>query len=105
VTGPAACIAKDDPSAPFVAYQRIPEPETAATGGPIAAGTYFLTALAYHGGKQVATPCTMSQVHEVLRFTTTSDTEGLMHSTLVFMYADGSGRSVHPLVATYDKQP
>jgi hypothetical protein len=102
--GAPACVAKDDPNAPFVSFQRAADPAPVATGGPIAGGTYFLTALTYHGGKQVQTPCELSQVHEVLRFSTTSDTEGIMNSTLVTMYSDGTGRTVYPSEIAYQSK-
>jgi hypothetical protein len=91
----------DDASAPFVPYMRTPDPAPAATGGPIAGGTYFLTALTYHGGMMVATPCTTSLVREILRFTAASATQGTLHDSLIFGYSDGSVSSRHPTEATY----
>jgi hypothetical protein len=95
------CVLKDDPTAPFVDYQRTSEPAPAAVGGVITGGTYFLTDLTYHGGTQVPTECAMNQVHEVRRFTATSDTEGIMHSSMLTKFSDGSGRNQYPSESTY----
>ena len=99
--GLPACVSKDDPNAPFNAFQRTSTPAPAATGGPIAAGTYFLTSLTYHGGTQYKDPCLMSQVREILRFTASSEHEGTMHSMTVNMFEDGSGRDEHPMETSY----
>jgi len=99
--GPPECVLKDDNAAPFVDYERTSEPAPTPMGGVITGGTYFLTDLTYHGGTQVLTECAMSQVHEVLRFTANSDTEGTMHSSLVMRFSDGSGRNQYPDEATY----
>ena len=102
---PPACVLKDDASAPFVQFERTGDPAPVATGGPIANGTYFLTKLTYHGGMHVdGSTCFPLMVREVLRFTATSETEGTRHSTLHFMYEDGSGDSTTATEATYDAQ-
>jgi hypothetical protein len=99
--GLPACVAMNDDRAPFLDYQRTSAAAAPAMGGPISGGTYFLTNVTYHGGTQVPTPCTLSQIHEVLRFNATSDTTGTMSSTLVFQYSDGSGRSQHVIETSY----
>ena len=99
--GRPECVLKDDTTAPFVDYQRASEPAPAPMGGVIAGGTYFLTDLTYHGGTQIPTECAMSQVHEVLRFMASSETEGTMHSSLVMKFSDGSGRNQYPSESTY----
>ena len=74
-------------------------------GGPIANGTYFLTKLTYHGGTHVdGSTCLPLLVREVLRFTATSDTAGTRHSTLRFMYDDGSGDSTTAVESAYQAQ-
>jgi len=102
---PPKCELKDDDSAPFVEFERTAEPAPEATGGPISSGTYFLTKLTYHGGMHVeGTTCLPSLMREVLRFNATSDTAGTMHSTIRFMYADGSGDSTTSTQLTYEAQ-
>jgi hypothetical protein len=98
-------VLKDDDSAPFAEFERTSDAAPVASGGPIANGTYFLTKLTYHGGMHVdGSTCFPLMVREVLRFAATSDTEGTLHSTLRFMYEDGSGDSTTATEVTYKAQ-
>jgi hypothetical protein len=100
--GLPACVVMDDESAPFISYEYTEDAAPAAMGGDIAAGTYFLTKLTYHGGTPIKRPCLLSQVREVLRFSATSATTGTLHETTVFQYEDGSGTSRHPSETVYE---
>jgi hypothetical protein len=102
--GLPACVGDDDASAPFVDFVRTADPAPAAMGGQITSGTYFLTALTYHGGTQVISDCALSQTHEVLRVTVNTGVYGSMLSTQRSHFADGTGQLGNAQAFAYQAQ-
>ena len=90
--GLPACVGNDDASAPFVDFAHSADPTPVAMGGAIASGTYFLTHLTYYRGTPVKADCLLEPMHEVLRVSSTSDTEGSMLSTVQHRFSDGTGQ-------------
>ncbi|HMA93927.1 MAG TPA: hypothetical protein VKP30_14650 [Polyangiaceae bacterium] len=99
-----ACVARDDPAAPYVHITWTSEEAQPPLGGVLESGTYFLTSFAYHGGSYEEGYCILALRHEVLRIDAASATEGTLHTTEGSVFEDGSGRLQYKQEVAYATQ-
>lgn len=108
--GLPACTRIDTSAAPNVPISHTDDPMPTPVGGTIATGTYYLTEWMNYGGSFSNDPsCATFKVREVMRFTTTSPTEGTASGTSTLNAGVPSLETNHPnekwlgsLVNTFD---